>query len=607
MRQHHPRSLCIRRSLPPLPSLPGCTLATLHDRLAAHLPAAAATALRESPAARAELWAALTAGPFAAGDLAATVRPPPAGRAPLGPSPSPSGRGQGASGAGRGSGRPPRAPAPTASHSASPLAAAAAGDPAALPAITLTPSLPAWRGVVGLCEDALSPHPLSGRALDALEAIGRARAAGVLRSDLGRALGVELKNFHFVVNHLTERGAAVATPVVARAAPGAPTQTTSRLHLPRFAPRLTGGQALREGWGVGGGGGPEGEGEGEGGAVPPAVRDDVSAARAVIARLAAIAPAATPDTDLKAMLGLPKGAVGARAWRRLRGLMLAAGYARQVAIARVGGADASGSAAAAAPTGGPGERLALVAAAAWDDGAALVRAADPSAPAAPGRAGTPEAGEEGGAPSALGAGASLVPPACVRAAALVAEAGTDAHFLRVMLAAGERGIPALELPRLMGLNAKKAGARAARAAGRFGLAQRGAQVGRNVLRVWAAPAALVAAHRAAFPPDMPAGVGGYLGALAAAVRGTPLDTAGWGSGSGGGGGGGGSSAAAAAARRRPPTPAGGAGRQGGGGGRCLSRSCLRSRRARPSPGPGPGGRGGPGRPGRGRGLGGGRV
>jgi hypothetical protein len=105
--------------------------------------------------------------------------------------------------------------------------------------------------VLGLVEDTLSPHPLSGRALDALEAIGAARDAGVLRSELGRSMGVELKNFHFVVNHLTERGACVATPVVARAGPGAPTQTTSRLHLPRFAPRLAPGQALREGYGWG--------------------------------------------------------------------------------------------------------------------------------------------------------------------------------------------------------------------------------------------------------------------------------------------------------------------------------------------------------------------
>lgn len=240
------------------------------------------------------------------------------------------------------------------------LAGAAAGDPAAPPAVRLAPSLPAWRGVVGLCEDALSAHPLSGRALDALEAIAAGREAGVLRSDLGRALGVELKNFHFIVHHLTQRGAAAATPVVARARPGGPTQTTSRLHLPRYAPRLGLGQALREGYGWDREAGAAAADGSE--AAPATVRDDISAVAAVVARLAAIAPAATPDADLKAMLGMPRGHAGARGWRRLRGLVVGAGYARQVAVA----APAAGRPTSRTPAGGPGDRLALVAAAPWD-------------------------------------------------------------------------------------------------------------------------------------------------------------------------------------------------------------------------------------------------
>ena len=460
------------------------------------------------------------AGPLACGDLAASVIAPrgAGGASTSAASPAPgSGRGRGRGG-GSGRGRGPTT-TPGARSPQSALAAAAAGDPDAPPSIHLAPSLPAWRGVVGLCEDALSPHPLSGRALDALEAIAATRRTGVLRSDLGRQLGVELKNFHFVVNHLTERGAATATPVVARARPGAPTQTTSRLHLPRFAPHLASGQALREGYGWGN----EAAGAGGGGAAgaPSSVRDDVSSASAVIARLAAIAPAATPDTDLKAMLGLAKGQAGARAWRRLRCFILGGGYARQVVVSTRcpggGGGGGPGGGPPRPPTGGPGERLALVSAAPWDGGAALARAMEG------GGGGAGEADGEGDAAGATGAGASLVPPACVRAAALVAEAGMDAHFLRVMLAAGDRGIPALELPRLMGLNAKKAAARAGRAAARFGVAQRAAQVGRNVLRVWAAPPSLVASHRATVPPELPPGTGSYLAALAAAVRGTPCD------------------------------------------------------------------------------------
>ena len=238
----------------------GCSLRRLLDALRARLPAAGYSPPLTAADVR-DLASALVSGPIAAGDArlvrrgAAATAPAEAavspsalsgaleralsgeaeeegeggeGAAPPPPPPPPSpaaaapqgGRGRG----GRGRTAAPGPAPPTAPPSAS-------SPPSASPALLLVPSIAAWRSAVGLADDVLSPHSLSAVQLEALERVARCRSRGVLRSELGRSMGVELKNFHYVANHLSERGAVSATPaLLAARAPGRPPSSTTRLH-----------------------------------------------------------------------------------------------------------------------------------------------------------------------------------------------------------------------------------------------------------------------------------------------------------------------------------------------------------------------------------------
>jgi len=410
-----------RPAVPPLLP-PGCTLPALLAALAARLPAAGYTAL-DAPALT-DLGAALAAGPVAAGDLVV------------------------------GGGL-----------SATALAAAVASKS---PTLTLTPSPSLWRATVGLADGDLGASAPSPALVDTLEAVAAARSRGALRTELAAARGVDARNFHFVVTHLLARRLLSSTPVLIPPSRGKPVQSTARLHVPRFAPVLGRGQVLREGPGAGAAGG---------------VRDDHAAAASVCARLQAIAPAATPDADLKRMLALPAGQPGNRAWRRLRGLLVDAGHARCVSVS----------------VGGKAEKAALVAAAPWDDGASLAAVVE-------GR----NRGRAAGDPAPGADGAPLFE--------LTAEHGLDAQLLRMLAAAGADGVPAPDVARAFGSARAKSRLDAAKAA--HGVVETSRQLGKAVMRVWTLGGADLAAARAAAPPPRPAG--GFLAAVAAAaVAGMP--------------------------------------------------------------------------------------
>ena len=385
--------------------------------------------------------------------------------------------------------------------------------------LRLTPSLPLWRAVVGLSDDDLCTHAPSAAQLDALEVVARARGEGVLRPDLARARGADPRNFHFVITHLAARGLVTATKVLLAAARGRPAQSTARLHLPRYAPRLGPAAVLREG----------------GASTPDGVRDDAASVATVCARLAAIAPAATPDADLKRMLGLPPGQAGNRAWRRLRTLLVTAGYARIVTV-RLGGGDDDDD---GFGVGRGAERGALVAAAPWDGGDALAAAADPKARAAAAATDDP--------PTDPGADAAA-------AFALAAEQGLDAQLGRLLAEGGRGGVPVAALARAFGTHRAKSRLEAARDA--VGATESSRQLGKAVMRFWSLPEAALAAARAAAPPARPQG--GFLAAVAAAAGGaSPVGLAPLGVGE--------PSPQAAGAGPSPPWPATPAPRGGGGG------------------------------------------
>ena len=413
----------------------GCTLPHLLTRLTARLPTAGYTRL--DPPTLADLGAAMTAGPIAAGDVVV--------------------------------------------EGETPLARALASSPP--PPLRLTPSLPLWRAIVGLSDDDLCTHAPSAAQLDALEVVARARGEGVLRPDLARARGADPRNFHFVITHLAARGLVTATKVLLAAARGRPAQSTARLHLPRYAPRLGPAAVLREG----------------GASTSGGVRDDAASVATVCARLAAIAPAATPDADLKRMLGLPPGQAGNRAWRRLRTLLVTAGYARTVTVRLGGGGGDAGDAGFGVGRGAA--RGALVAASPWDGGEALAAASDPKARAAAAAA-TDDPPADPGAEAAT-------------AFALAAEQGLDAQLGRLLAEGGRGGVPVAALARAFGTHRAKSRLEAARDA--VGALESSRQLGKAVMRFWALPEAALAAARAAAPPAQPRG--GFLAAVAAAAGG----------------------------------------------------------------------------------------
>ena len=579
----------------------GCSLPCLLDALRARLPAAGYSHPLTAADVR-DLSAALVAGPLAAGDAklvrrrggeeaAAAVSPSVLSTAlervlrgeaeeerrdddeeecaalpPPPPPPPPEGgtgrdSGRGGRGRAEAAGRGRRGPASDAPPSAaSPRASASAR-------LFLVPSLQAWRSAVGLSDDVLSPHALSGVQLEALERVARSRSRGALRSELGRGMGIELKNFHYVCNHLSERGAVSATPaLLAPRTPGRPPSSTTRLHLPRFAPEMRPGQAL---WEDG-----EGDGDGNRGAAAAAaaaseegdepsaaptsshfggktVRDDHAAVESICSRLAAIGPgAATPDNDLKRMLGLPATQPGNRTWRRLRAAAVSAGYADAVSV-RVGGAGRARPALVA------GKRK-------WDGGRALLLASSigvgaPGSRSVAGAAGFSAAGDDGSyggmecedeeedseegegerererdaaeraayetaaglivpphllSPSPFSSAAPSSDASALAPVVASVERGLDSQIACLLSTSGEEGVPLLAVARAFASGTARGRARLAASRARHGVLEISRQRGKSVLRVWLAAPEL----RAEVPPPRPAG-GSFMAALALAASG----------------------------------------------------------------------------------------
>ena len=481
------------------------------------------------------------------------------------------GRGRGAA-AGRGRGRGSSSAAAAAAAAAAPLPPISTTSTPSL--LFLVPSLQAWRSAVGLSDDVLSPHTLSAVQLDALERVARARGRGFLRSELGKKMGIELKNFHYISNHLSERGAVSATPaLLAPKTAGRPPSSTTRLHLPRFAPRMRPGQALWEegeeegegGAGGGGGGaqaaaaaGENNDGNNNNNAASPAaaahvsmgktVRDDHASIEAVCLRLASISPAATPDGDLKKMLGLPATQPGNRTWRRLRASMVSARYADAVSV-RVGGAGKARPALVAGGrrwdggralllsssfgVGAPGSRS-VAGAAGFGAGSSAATGGDRDGDDVDGdddndreesegeRDRDREAAEQAMYRSVAGlvvsqpSAPSSAPSSAAAASSVVAsvERGLDAQVASLLSHSGDEGVPFLALARAFASGTARGRARLAACRARHGVTEVSRQRGKAVLRVWQAAPEL----RRSLPPPRPAG-GSFLAALALATGG----------------------------------------------------------------------------------------
>lgn len=152
-----------------------------------------------------------------------------------------------------------------------------------------------------------------------MEEIGKARTTGCLQSDLARSVGIEHKNFFFIMKQLEGRNLAVRNPIVLNRGEADSTQsaTTNIIHLPQFAPdiKLQQFQTFRMVEGS------ENDDEEDLESGVYRMRDDAFYMRQICDKIGTTIDQTALEFDIKQSLGF-RGSKGHRLWRRLKKKMV---------------------------------------------------------------------------------------------------------------------------------------------------------------------------------------------------------------------------------------------------------------------------------------------
>eukprot|EP00210_Caulerpa_lentillifera_P001498 g1436.t1 len=173
--------------------------------------------------------------------------------------------------------------------------------------------------VLGVCDALTSRFKLSEKQLETLEEIGKSRKTGCLQSDLARIVGIEHKNFFFIMKQLEGRHLAVRNPIILNRNEAESNQsaTTNIIHLPCFAPdiKLQQFQTFH----MVEASDNDDEEDIESGIYR--MRDDASWMRQICEKIATTVDHTALEFDVKQTLGF-RGTKGHRLWRRLKKKMV---------------------------------------------------------------------------------------------------------------------------------------------------------------------------------------------------------------------------------------------------------------------------------------------
>ncbi|KAL4440566.1 hypothetical protein ABPG75_003567 [Micractinium tetrahymenae] len=341
--------------------------------------------------------------------------------------------------------------------------------------VKLTASQELQDAAVGLQDCQQARFSMSDTQRKALALIGTARRRGALQNDLATTLGVENRNFFYVVKVLEQRGLVVKHPLTIKRQSGRSHNshvTTNILHLTRFAPpgvskrsMLTDGRSQAHGGsGLAPSGGVAALGEDE-----VMVLDDETHFRRICTQLAACSGQQANETELKVVLGF-RGTRGHRLWRRLRPLLVKRGHIEEF-IAQT------------AADNKPVKCIKLVKP--WKDEEGSEE----------------ESGDDEGGPP-LGR--------------QVAELSIDRQLIRELVAAGVGGVLVNDFGDGLRLNMKRNEPRLRELEVRFGMKRATVNQGRMITSRFTAPAALLHRFQDLVAPLNPAG--GWLAAVAEAIE-----------------------------------------------------------------------------------------
>ncbi|CAL5218407.1 g83 [Coccomyxa viridis] len=299
--------------------------------------------------------------------------------------------------------------------------------------------------------------------LTVLEKIASHRRAGVLRSEMAKAVNMDAKSFHYIATALEARGLIGSVQEMIQGAPAGPKLTlTSRLFLRRFLPRVV-----------------------------VQIEADVEAQQ-VVEALAACPDQTAVESDMKARLGYWEKDGRAkdpeisrrkhRKWRYTRERLIRSGQLEQF----------KGTVDVPSRSGEGTEKRTIN----------FIRLLATQTPESKALALMPEDEAEG-----------LEEPE------IVAELGLNGQIMRRILQAGEEGVTRVSVAQSLGLTSKRANRSLAAFAAKYHIRENFAQRGKAQIKMWKAPAALLAAHESTHSPPVPPG--GWVAAVRRAVA--PLE------------------------------------------------------------------------------------